>query len=1135
MSFACHLPSFFFFLLFHSGKAKGSKASSNAAPTLGARPVRNHNSAAGGAATSTRITTTSRKNELELGGSEVAGATPPTPPYDPFAVDENALLPWNERDLRDFVEIEDFSMMVKNNVCDDLYTMFLATAAVHRKSWQRITKKTRDKITNATSEKLMSAGGVDEADATGSASTSTSPSQDHKEEQNNDTEPSMNTELHLVDASGFPIYFNYHRERVTDDRWEMQSWLKAGEANKLYNADVLQFACHVFRNLHDFEVENAAKMMKSRNINAGAATGEQENSDVDPAATQTRETSQVLTSTLTEDEVQELALLQKKARDHEKFYLNHAIGVVESGKLFLDENVEFSSTSSTTSATTTASLSSSSSISGDSVQLEKSVRQSALTDDENSTTNHGKNLQNSTEISFTSERERSLILTNGKTAEDLVLKHLQRALDCVYLAAEEVLVEGEQLHGQGVGKNPGEKNLAAAAPSCRLPAIQLSRTSLLSLAKNRAANHYLLFWFLYLEEAAWFTFLAVSDHAKVEGGVFPQSEHDRREQVLNIRDNLDIKFNMQFIGFRFEAVRWLMEEILVKDSSGVRRKSLMKEQEYNSSYGQELLDQHHHAGLSQYFSDKEAKCILNGNNAPAFGAAGENKRAYDLADDLFRHEERSVEERPGEKSSSTARTLPESALIVEKNLVHTKNDHLHRRPASESPRAWRRKMQSLDGKMQDTATSAFSTTSTSAEKLLDNNHEEINNRDRDQEHVEDAYSCHHHSLRVAEIGVFSGNTMRYLLSPPSEGRRGEIMGMGSGASKNSSGSRLEEERSSGDATASQRSGSPSASVLLTKQAAEKSFISYYAAVDPWFMPIIPDDLKKDLKNMQTRVEEDCELLMQQQQTSSSVVSAQTAGTVCEVFPLKSLQFSPARIRKGLLSTSSTSGTSSLLPTFNRHNRTTISRRTSVGTETSRSAGDKKGRTSEQVDMPVQRQELLHQPNYKKTLHPTTHHHNLQTNAWQRVFDLVFIDSDHSYGAVRKDIQKYLQMLRPGGLLVGHDLHPDHYITTIGILGELAEFWRQVRLAKQKDFGNNTTTTSANIQRSGEFVENEENISMNSKLQVNLMTDGTWWVRRPPELDEIEKEEGGAQQHKNSKHVFLNYVPQDGMWAKFRDT
>lgn len=38
------------------------------------------------------------------------------------------------------------------------------------------------------------------------------------------------------------------------------------------------------------------------------------------------------------------------------------------------------------------------------------------------------------------------------------------------------------------------------------------------------------------------------------------------------------------------------------------------------------------------------------------------------------------------------------------------------------------------------------------------------------------------------------------------------------------------------------------------------------------------------------------------------------------------------------------------------------------------------------------------------------------------FDFVFIDADHSYDGCLADIQAYFQLVRPGGVLAGHDYH-----------------------------------------------------------------------------------------------------------------
>lgn len=40
----------------------------------------------------------------------------------------------------------------------------------------------------------------------------------------------------------------------------------------------------------------------------------------------------------------------------------------------------------------------------------------------------------------------------------------------------------------------------------------------------------------------------------------------------------------------------------------------------------------------------------------------------------------------------------------------------------------------------------------------------------------------------------------------------------------------------------------------------------------------------------------------------------------------------------------------------------------------------------------------------------------------RIFDFAFIDADHSYQGARGDIDAYLPLIKPGGILAGHDYH-----------------------------------------------------------------------------------------------------------------
>jgi predicted O-methyltransferase YrrM len=46
-------------------------------------------------------------------------------------------------------------------------------------------------------------------------------------------------------------------------------------------------------------------------------------------------------------------------------------------------------------------------------------------------------------------------------------------------------------------------------------------------------------------------------------------------------------------------------------------------------------------------------------------------------------------------------------------------------------------------------------------------------------------------------------------------------------------------------------------------------------------------------------------------------------------------------------------------------------------------------------------------------------------SWTEKIDLLFIDGDHSYDGVRRDFLAWTKFLRPGGLLLLHDVCPDH--------------------------------------------------------------------------------------------------------------
>jgi len=63
-------------------------------------------------------------------------------------------------------------------------------------------------------------------------------------------------------------------------------------------------------------------------------------------------------------------------------------------------------------------------------------------------------------------------------------------------------------------------------------------------------------------------------------------------------------------------------------------------------------------------------------------------------------------------------------------------------------------------------------------------------------------------------------------------------------------------------------------------------------------------------------------------------------------------------------------------------------------------------------------------------------------------DLLFIDGDHSIEGVKDDFEQYSQLVRKGGVIVFHDIHPDSYILsgkqTSSYVGDVPIFWQQLK-------------------------------------------------------------------------------------------
>lgn len=71
-------------------------------------------------------------------------------------------------------------------------------------------------------------------------------------------------------------------------------------------------------------------------------------------------------------------------------------------------------------------------------------------------------------------------------------------------------------------------------------------------------------------------------------------------------------------------------------------------------------------------------------------------------------------------------------------------------------------------------------------------------------------------------------------------------------------------------------------------------------------------------------------------------------------------------------------------------------------------------------------------------------HLPQSAAWLesalagRPVDLLHIDGDHAYGGAKDDLERYLPFVRPGGLVLLHDIANDRDAPDVG------RFWREIR-------------------------------------------------------------------------------------------
>ena len=84
----------------------------------------------------------------------------------------------------------------------------------------------------------------------------------------------------------------------------------------------------------------------------------------------------------------------------------------------------------------------------------------------------------------------------------------------------------------------------------------------------------------------------------------------------------------------------------------------------------------------------------------------------------------------------------------------------------------------------------------------------------------------------------------------------------------------------------------------------------------------------------------------------------------------------------------------------------------------------------------------------------------EVSAYCDRFDLIFIDADHRYVGVRADFQNYRDLLSDRGVILFHDVDPDHAFKD-GAGGDVARFWSEL---------NEGTKTSLCCSRSSGRIE-----------------------------------------------------------------
>ena len=103
------------------------------------------------------------------------------------------------------------------------------------------------------------------------------------------------------------------------------------------------------------------------------------------------------------------------------------------------------------------------------------------------------------------------------------------------------------------------------------------------------------------------------------------------------------------------------------------------------------------------------------------------------------------------------------------------------------------------------------------------------------------------------------------------------------------------------------------------------------------------------------------------------------------------------------------------------------------------SGDKDGNNMIYVDLDQEYRRLikLYENDERVSLH-RGYSHDILINFPDNHFDMIYIDADHSYSAVKSDLNIALQKIKKGGLLAGHDYNINEHPGVVQAVQEITK-------------------------------------------------------------------------------------------------